>query len=194
MNIRKILKFPIEYRHKRKLFASGNFSIHSTARVASWRNIQLDRGGEISIGEGSIVDGVLVNEQRDGNIKIGRNCYVGSSTLISAIGIEIGDDVLISWGCYIYDHNSHSTIWKERKNDVIDWGGGKKDWKNVKSKKIIIYDKAWIGFNSLILKGVCIGEGAIVAAGSVVVKDVPAWVIVGGNPAKILREIPIDER
>ena len=61
-------------------------------------------------------------------------------------------------------------------------------------KPIVIKDKAWIGFNSIILKGVTIGEGAIVGAGSVVTKDVPPYTIVAGNPARIVREIPENER
>ena len=48
--------------------------------------------------------------------------------------------------------------------------------------------------NSIILKGVTIGEGSIVGAGSVVTKSVPPWTIVGGNPARIIREIPLEER
>jgi acetyltransferase-like isoleucine patch superfamily enzyme len=47
----------------------------------------------------------------------------------------------------------------------------------------------WIGFNSIILKGVTIGEGAVIAAGSVVTKDVSPYTIVGGNPAKFLKKI-----
>ncbi len=55
-------------------------------------------------------------------------------------------------------------------------------------------DKSWIGFNSIVLKGVTIGEGAVVGAGSVVTKDVSAWTVVAGNPARVIREIPEDER
>ena len=72
--------------------------------------------------------------------------------------------------------------------------GAYKDWSNVKEDKVTIKDKAWIGFNSIILKGVTIGEGSIVGAGSVVTKDIPDWSIVGGNPAKVIREISENER
>jgi acetyltransferase-like isoleucine patch superfamily enzyme len=61
-------------------------------------------------------------------------------------------------------------------------------------KPVKINDRVWIGFNSIILKGVTIGEGGIVGAGSVVTKDVPPYTIVAGNPARVIREIPIDER
>jgi acetyltransferase-like isoleucine patch superfamily enzyme len=58
----------------------------------------------------------------------------------------------------------------------------------INTSPIIIKDKAWIGFNSIVMKGVTIGEGAIVAAGSVVVKDVDDYTIVGGNPARKIGE------
>ena len=53
---------------------------------------------------------------------------------------------------------------------------------------IEIHDRAWIGSRVLILKGVTIGEGAVVAAGSVVTRNVPPFTIVGGNPARVIRE------
>ena len=64
-----------------------------------------------------------------------------------------------------------------------------KDWSNVNSAPITICDDAWIGMNCIILKGVTIGEGAIVGAGSVVTKDVPAWTVVAGNPARVVKKI-----
>jgi len=197
MNIKAILTWPLEYRHKKRLLKCDHFSKHPQARIGKWGNINLNRGGKFSIGKGSILDGSVVTEHPDADIRIGENTYIGGSSLISAIGIEIGDDVLVSWGCTLYDHNSHSVIWNERSKDVEDYYRGgfpAKDWSNVKKAKIRICDKAWIGFNVIILKGVTVGEGAIVASGSVVTKDIPPWTIVGGNPAKVIREIPEDER
>lgn len=60
-----------------------------------------------------------------------------------------------------------------------------KDWSTVKTKPIIIKDKVWIGFNVIILKGVTVGEGAII--GAVVTKDVPAYTVVVGNLAKVIK-------
>jgi acetyltransferase-like isoleucine patch superfamily enzyme len=78
---------------------------------------------------------------------------------------------------------------------LADWkSGGKHNWVTTISKPILISKGAWIGAKSVILKGVTIGEGAIVGAGSVVSKDVPPYTIVAGNPAKIIRELPLDER
>ena len=55
------------------------------------------------------------------------------------------------------------------------------------SKPVIIGDNVWIGYRAMILKGVTIGDGAVIAANSVVTKDVPPFSIVAGNPAKIIR-------
>ena len=152
----------------------------------------------LKIGKNSIIHGRFVFERETGMIQIGDRVHIGTSTLISANKIEIGDDVTIAWGCTIYDHNSHSVFWNERKNDTLQeyrdlkqFGDPikNKNWDIVKSKPIRICNKAWIGMNVIILKGVTIGEGAVVAAGSVVTKDVPAWTLVGGNPAIPLKEI-----
>lgn len=156
----------------------------------------------LEIGENSMIQGNFIIESEKANIKIGSRTFIGGGMFISTEEIEIGSDVMFSWGCTVSDNNSHSLIWKHRKNDVLDWKKGVdeniigkyKDWSHVKESKVTIKDKVWIGFNAIILKGVTIGEGAIVGAGSVVTKDVPDWTIVAGNPAKIIREIPDNER
>ena len=79
-------------------------------------------------------------------------------------------------------------------NQLKDLRSGKsfienKNWSVVSSAPILIKNNVWIGMNVIILKGVTIGEGAIVAAGSVVTKDVPDWTLVGGNPAKIIKNL-----
>jgi len=156
----------------------------------------------IEIGENSQISGNFIFEIEQGKITIGSRTFIGGGMFICIDEIQIGNDVMFSWGCTVADNNSHSHIWSERKNDVLDWKKGLdenkigfyKDWSNVKKGKVTIKDKAWIGFNCIILKGVTVGEGAIIGAGSVVTKDVPDWTIVAGNPAKIIREIPEDER
>jgi len=145
---------------------------------------------------GSMISGNYFFEKETGFISIGKRTFIGMSNFHCIEEIDIGNDVLISWGCTFIDNNSHSTNSADRVNDITDWkkgieenkgGGFYKDWSKIKYAKIIIKDKAWIGFNCIIVKGVIIGEGAIVAAGSVVTKDVPPFTIVGGNPAVVIK-------
>ncbi len=167
--------------------------IDETAKV-NFRGVRFHPEGSLEIGAGSIVEANLVIEREGASIVIGRNTFIGSSLIASATRIEVGDDVLISWGCTIVDHNSHGIGWAQRSQDVRDWYHGKKDWTHVEVKPVKIGDKSWLGLNVIVLKGVEIGEGAVVAAGSVVVKNVPAWTIVAGNPAKVIREVSIEEQ
>lgn len=152
----------------------------------------------LSIGENGIIDGRFVFETQNGYVRIGNRVHIGNSVFISINNIEIEDDVTIAWDCLFYDHNSHSVNWDERKNDtiqeykdVISCGNliANKNWDVVKSAPIHICKKAWIGMGCKVLKGVTIGEGAVVAAGSVVTKDVEPWTVVGGNPAKFIKRI-----
>jgi len=149
------------------------------------------------VGNNSLISGSYFFELEGAQVQIGNDTSVGTSSFVCSKKITIGSHVMISWGCTIMDTDAHSLVFEERKNDVRDWKrsfdegvlGKYKDWSNVISKEIIIKDKAWIGFNVIILKGVTIGEGAIVASGSVVTKDVPDFTLVGGNPARIIKSV-----
>lgn len=154
----------------------------------------------LNIGSKGIIGGKFIFETEEGEIQIGNRVHIGCSTFISRSKITIEDDVTIAWGCTIYDHNSHSIYWNERKDDTLQeytdyYACGNiiknKNWDTVVSKEITIRRRAWIGLGCIILKGVTVGEGAIVGAGSVVTKDVPAYTVVGGNPAKVIKKIRI---
>ena len=149
----------------------------------------------IQIGKDCLIEGNLVTETDESFLAIGNNTYIGGGTIVDCVkSIVIGNDVLISYGCMIADSDNHSTRYSIRKKDLADWMQQKHDWTTTNSKPIQIFTGVWIGAKTIILKGVTIGEGAIVGAGSVVTKDVPAWTIVAGNPARVIREIPEDER
>ncbi|WP_298843458.1 acyltransferase [Clostridium sp.] len=151
----------------------------------------------VQVGINSLLDCNLIFEKETGNISIGDRTYIGGGTIIISINnVYIGNDVTIAWGCTIYDHNSHSIYWSERSNDTLqsleDYKRTgnfikNKDWDNVKSAPIKICDKAWIGFDCVILKGVTIGEGAVIGARSVVTKDVLPYTVVAGNPAQVVK-------
>jgi acetyltransferase-like isoleucine patch superfamily enzyme len=191
--MRKTIIGFLQFLARRKYLSRAGVTIHPTAKV-NFRGIRLRPGSSLEIGEGSIVEGTLVSERDGSSIVIGRNTFIGGSLLGSACRIEVGDDVLISWGCNIVDHNSHAIGWALRKQDVKDWYHDRKDWTHVVMKPVRICNKSWIGLNAIVLKGVEIGEGAVVAAGSVVTRSVPPWTVVAGNPAKVIREIPIEDR
>jgi acetyltransferase-like isoleucine patch superfamily enzyme len=153
----------------------------------------------LKVGNDTVLDCKVLFESGGGEVIIGNRVHIGSSTIICRTKIEFKDNIFVAWGTCFYDHNSHSIDYRERENDITqqlqDYRSGKifienKKWDVVESKPIMISSNAWIGMNCIILKGVTIGEGAIVGAGSVVTKDVPAWTIVGGNPARVIKEIP----
>ncbi|MBA3922058.1 MAG: acyltransferase [Nostocaceae cyanobacterium] len=171
----------------------AEFNITASTKLAFWR-IQGGKKCVLKVGDFSTVRAFLSFEKSQSEITIGRQTYIGKCHLITSTRIFVGNNVLISWGVTIVDHDSHSISYSQRTQDIFDWKNGSKNWSNVVCKPIHISDKVWIGFNVIILKGVTIGEGAIVGAGSVVTKDVPAWTIVAGNPAKAIREIPENER
>lgn len=160
-----------------------------------FRKISFRKNCVVILGENAVIEGKIFFDRNDGKVQIGDRTFIGGGTkLICGESIVIGDDVLISWGCTIVDHDSHSTKWEYRKNDVINWIQQRKDWDRVSIEAVSIGNKSWLGFNVTVLKGVHIGEGAIIGAGSVVTKDIPAWTIAAGNPARVIRELGPDER
>ena len=128
-----------------------------------------------------------------GQITIGADCYVGHLTHIwSQSSVSIGNHVLISHGVDIQDTDSHPLDWSDRREDaagILHLNQYVTPTKTV-SRPIVIEDDVWICLKATVLKGVTIGRGSIVAAGSVVTKNVPAGVIVGGNPAKVIAKLP----
>lgn len=154
-----------------------------------WSRLRALRGGTVHIGDDSIVHCRIDFDSPQGIIRIGNRCYIGNSHLVCHTGITLGDDVIISWGVTVVDHNSHAVDWKDRKHDVADWRAARKRWDAVHVSTVRIEDKAWIGFGASILKGVTIGEGAIVGAQAVVTRDVEPYTVVAGNPARVIRHL-----
>jgi len=174
---------------------SKNSNIDKTTTVFKETKIINGTGkkNNIKIGRNSCIRGTLITYPVGGKIEIGDNCYVGDMTRIwSMENVTIGNDVLIAHNVNIHDNNSHSIYYKIRKNElpyILTKGHPRENIFSVDMLPINICDGAWIGFNSTILKGVTIGEGAVIAAGSVVTKDVPPYTVVAGNPAKIVKKI-----
>lgn len=184
----KLYKYYLRKRRTRLL--KGKVDIHPSAILLDSAYFDYrteEESKRIFIDEESMIGCNFIFESDSGVIKIGKRTFINAGTNIISINeIEIGDDVTIGWNIYIYDHDSHSLDYRFRKDDIErqreDFYANRnfifsKDWSTVKSAPVKICNKVWIGFNAIILKGVTIGEGAIVAAGAVVTKDVPAWTV-----------------
>ncbi|MCF8428665.1 MAG: acyltransferase [Bacteroidia bacterium] len=203
MNLKKILSFILNVISKKKNKSLIKIGLLKTGRNNDINNLKIDIRGKIfknyfTSGDNCIINGEFIFENENGKVSIGDRTFIGGGKFISINNIEIGNDVMFSWGCTIMDNDAHSLLWRDRINDVLDWKKGLdenkigyyKKWDFVESAPIVIKDKCWIGFNVIILKGVTVGEGAIVAAGSVVTKNVEPYTLVAGNPAKFIKELP----
>jgi acetyltransferase-like isoleucine patch superfamily enzyme len=147
------------------------------------------------IGEGSDISGAIVLEAAGARVVIGDRTHVGGGSLLDAAdAIVVGDDVLVAFGALIIDHDSHSLDFAQRSSDVADWIKGRKDWTHVARSAVHIEDKVWVGTRAMVLKGVRLGEGCVVAAGAVVTQDVAPWTLVAGVPARVVRELPRVDR
>jgi acetyltransferase-like isoleucine patch superfamily enzyme len=131
------------------------------------------------VGDNSKI-GAFVEIQK--NASVGSNCKISSHTFICE-GVTIEDGVFIGHGVtFINDVYPRATV----------AGGGLQTESDWKVEKTVVKRGASIGSGATILCNVTVGENAIVGAGSVVTKDVPANVIVAGNPARMLRTIDAD--
>jgi maltose O-acetyltransferase len=191
--ISNIIEFGSDFERYKKF--NHNAYVHPSVKLMPNATIENLSGNAhlINIGENSVIRGELLIFAHAGKIEIGKDCYLGEDSRIwSADSIKIGNRVLISHNVNIHDTNSHSLNSVLRHKHFIKLmseGHPIVNDVDINSKAIIIEDDVWVGFNSTILKGVRIGKGAVVAACSIVTKDVPELVIVAGNPAKVIKKI-----
>ncbi len=190
--LRKVLRVPVrlaesldELTKKDRCLAAPGVELHPTSRVENNQSLR----SAIVIGANSHILGQLTVLKHGGSIRIGESCFVGESSRIwSAASIEIGNRVLISHNVNIHDNNSHSPSAAARHDHfkTIFASGHPAVLEDVASAPIVIHDDAWIGFNATILKGVTIGQGAVVGAGTIVTRDVEPYTIIAGNPARVI--------
>jgi acetyltransferase-like isoleucine patch superfamily enzyme len=162
---------------------------HATARVHT-QGLEKER---ITVGAYTHVRGELTLFGHGGRISLGEYCYVGEQTRIwSAKEIRIGNRVLISHLCTIMDNLTHPLDPAERHQqfrDMITTGHPRE--LDLDEQAVIIEDDALISCHCVVLRGVRIGRGAVIGAGSVVTRDIPPMVIAAGNPAKVIREFEV---
>lgn len=173
--------------------AESGVVFHPESRVF---NHQTDNPRAIHVQSHTHLRGELLVFAHGGEICIGEYCYIGEGSRVwSARKISIGNRVLIAHLVSVFDSLTHPISAQERHSHFkhIITKGHPSDI-DLGEQTVVIKDDAWIGCSSIILRGITIGRGAIVSAGSVVKEDVPDWTIVAGNPAKKIREIPENER
>lgn len=124
----------------------------------------------------------LICVSQDAQLYIGHHSGMSNTIVYCMSGIEIGNYVNIGAETIIMDTNFHSTYWKDRIDRTLDVSC-------VRKSNIYIGDYVFIGARCIICKGVTIGDKSIIAAGSVVVKDVPSGEVWGGNPARFIKKI-----
>jgi acetyltransferase-like isoleucine patch superfamily enzyme len=193
--MRKLVGFLVWVIDQHKLdkeiaFRNNAALIHLDAKLF---NTRIDNNQEvknkIKISAHTLIQSAhLLIYKHGGEITIGEHCFVGEGTKIwSGSKIHIGNRVLISHGVNIQDNNSHPLNSEKRAEDFeYIYNYGLPAQANYNDKPIFIEDDAWIGFNAVVMKGVTVGKGAIIGAGSMVTKDVPPYAIVIGNPSRII--------
>lgn len=120
----------------------------------------------------SVIGKVELNG-RATNLQIGRECVIGNRVHLALHDtIVLGNNVVINDGCTLLtaSHDTDSSQWRQV------------------SAPIVIEDNVWVATNSIILPGVTVGYAAVIGAGSVVTKSVPAYQVVAGNPARLIKK------
>jgi acetyltransferase-like isoleucine patch superfamily enzyme len=125
-----------------------------------------------------------IQVDENANLIIGNHVRMSDVVIWARMSIEIGDFVTIGADTIIMDSNAHPLDWSDRRRECVDEQETKK---KIKHQPVIIENDVFIGARCIIGKGVEIGKRSIIAAGSVVVSDIPADVTAGGNPCKVIR-------
>jgi acetyltransferase-like isoleucine patch superfamily enzyme len=144
-----------------RLRISGPGRVVLDADVNAWSHAEVNR---------------LVTTRPDALIRVGRNARLNGCTIVAAERVEVGADCVLG-SCEVRDHLPYSESPANRRNRGIP-------------RPVVIEDNVWIGGQVSILPGVRIGKDSVVGIHAVVFEDVPPRVIVGGNPARVIR--PLD--
>lgn len=191
LNLLKTLYFKCKIRSKVKflIFRKASVKIKSNAIVQGLGKLSIgakwpaycfyqtlfvvwDHASLVVDGDFKIITGCRVVVDKRAKLELGSG-YINYNGSIACFNhIRIGHNVFIADNVTIRDSDNHCIL----------------DGNYMPSKPIVIGDHVWIGMNVTILKGVTIGDGAIIAAGSVVIKDVPPKALAGGVPARVIKE------
>lgn len=138
------------------------------------RPIVKNQGGEIVVESGSFEAGVRLEVYRGATLFIGKGTYLNRNVhIVAAESVVIGRNVKVGWDAVIMDTDLHGHSGQP-----------------AQAKPVVIEDDVWVGCRALILKGVHVGKGAIIAAGAIVTKDVPPLGVVASPSARVIFSIP----
>lgn len=175
--IARLKKYPLREYIAGSLF-SHKFGQHGVLVFSGGRPYPkiINRGGSIITGNCQFYSGVRLEIGKNGQLIIGNGTYLNRNTqIVCEDRVSLGKNCKIAWDVIIMDSDLHPI-----------------DSAPLVNKPVRIEDEVWIGCRSIILKGVTIGKGAVIAAGSVVTKNVPPYTIWGGAPAKMIADLRID--
>ena len=163
-------------------------------------NVYVNGYGKITIGDNFVfsageainpicrnIRGCFATTTKESKITIGNNVGISSACIWAQKSITIGNNVNIGGDCIIMDSDAHPHDYMKRRGEFAVEVGPEKYLETIPCAPIVIEDDVWIGARCQILKGVHIGARSIIAAGSIVTKDVPADCIAAGVPAKVVK-------
>lgn len=170
------------------IYNPTSISIHKNAKIniknkfyfnKIWKGVN-KKAGRLAIGDNAtlnvkdyiVYSGGFIGIADNATLTLGNGYMNYDSKIMCFKQISIGDDTFISENVVIRDSDNHKIL----------------DGKHIPTQPINIGNHVWIGIGATILKGVTIGDGAIIAAGAVVTKDVPPKTLVGGVPARVIKE------
>jgi acetyltransferase-like isoleucine patch superfamily enzyme len=159
------------------LEVGSNVVIGDGVSIVAYSKLGVTLGDNVTIDRGSVLRATAVIRNYGTGISIGRRTAVGlNNVILGQGGVTIGNDCLLGPNVTLLseNHRFDSTTRPVREQGEV-------------RKALVIGDDVWIGAGSTVMSGIKIGNGAIVAAGSVVTKDVESYSIVGGAPASVIR-------
>jgi acetyltransferase-like isoleucine patch superfamily enzyme len=178
-----------------------NAVLHETAYIVSsecfypYRSEQ-EVGLEMAEGSG-LYFGAMLDVGPRGRIKLGRCALIPAVMFICDELIEIGDHALISWNVVIMDSYRAPLSPEARHREMLRVPTREPrrfDESSVKTRPVRIGNNVWIGFDCIVTPGVTIGDGSVVGCRSVVIDDVPPYSVVAGNPARVIKSLPQNDR
>lgn len=157
---------------------NGILSVEGTCKIRISDNVHINSGKQYNIIGGDTR--TILRTVGEGRIDIGCKSGISNSTFVASNSITVGENVLIGGSCKFYDTDFHPIDVNDRLND---------NKTEIKTSPIEIQDNVFIGAHCIVLKGVTIGRGSVIGAGSVVTKSVPERELWAGNPAHFIRKI-----